>query len=113
MPLVQIPNGSLCLNRYVESAAAAGSGNDKASLSSQVSLAAMCCQVSEGLLQAGEGLWVVPPALVGQVRRSNEQDRQRRQAKENKPVGSNLKPLCRGAMNYLFCAFSYTLLVSV
>ena len=73
-------------DRYVESAAAASSGNDKASLSSQVSLAAVCCQVSEGLLQAGDGLWIVPSALVGQVRRSNEQDRQRRQAKENKPV---------------------------
>ncbi|KAJ1532261.1 hypothetical protein ONE63_000877 [Megalurothrips usitatus] len=77
---------SLFPPRYVESAAAASSGNDKASLSSQVSLAAVCCQVSEGLLQAGEGLWMVPSALVGQVRRSNEQDRQRRQAKENKPM---------------------------
>ncbi|KAE8750073.1 hypothetical protein FOCC_FOCC003197 [Frankliniella occidentalis] len=76
---------SLFPPRYVESAAASH-GNDKASLSSQVSLAAICCQVSESLLQAGEGLWVVPPALVGQVRRSNELDRQRRQAKESKPM---------------------------
>lgn len=76
-------------NRYVESAAASTNGNDKASLSSQVSLAAVCCQVSEGLLRAGESLWVVPSALVGQVRRSNEQEHQRRQAKENKPVSQS------------------------
>ena len=77
---------SLFPPRYVESAAAASSGNDKASLTSQVNLAAVCCQVSEGLLQAAEGLWIVPSALIGQVRRSNEQERQRRQAKENKPM---------------------------
>lgn len=66
---------------------------DKSNLKTQIGHAAVCCRLTETLLRLADTLFLVPPQLLSQLRRLNEQ--QRNKHKENKPVSlvSSLLPL--------------------
>ncbi|XP_049773389.1 rho GTPase-activating protein conundrum [Schistocerca cancellata] len=71
---------SLFHPRYVQPA-------DKSDLTAHVNIAAMCCHLTEEMLQCGNDLWVVPEDLVAQIRRLNEEERYLKGHKENsKPM---------------------------
>lgn len=55
---------------------------DRANLSAQVNMAAVCCQVTEVLLNNVDKLWDVPSSLIGQLRRQSEEDRYRKYKKK-------------------------------
>ncbi|XP_046674499.1 rho GTPase-activating protein conundrum-like isoform X3 [Homalodisca vitripennis] len=58
--------------------------SDKGNLKTQINYAAVCCRLTEMLLQLTDSLFLVPPQLLSQLRRLNEQ--QRYKLKENKPM---------------------------
>ncbi|XP_012274349.1 rho GTPase-activating protein conundrum [Orussus abietinus] len=51
---------------------------DRADLTAQVNMAAICCRVTEALLRNIEKLWYVPRELINQLRRQSEEDRYRK-----------------------------------
>ncbi|XP_011332340.1 rho GTPase-activating protein conundrum isoform X1 [Ooceraea biroi] len=51
---------------------------DRADLTAQVNMAAVCCQVTEALLNNVDKLWYVPTELLNQLRRQSEVDRYRK-----------------------------------
>ncbi|XP_054265939.1 rho GTPase-activating protein conundrum-like isoform X1 [Macrosteles quadrilineatus] len=57
---------------------------DKGQLKTQINYAAVCCRLTETMLQMADSLFLVPPQLLTQLRRLNEQ--QRYKHKENKPM---------------------------
>lgn len=50
---------------------------DRTDLSAQVNMAAVCCQITEALLNNVDRLWFVPSDLIRQLRRT-EEDRYRK-----------------------------------
>lgn len=54
------------------------------SLKAQIGFAAVCCRLTEMLLQCGDSLFLVPPVLLSQLRHLYEE--QRYKLKENKPI---------------------------
>ncbi|KAK0083520.1 hypothetical protein PV325_008674 [Microctonus aethiopoides] len=57
---------------------------DRSDLTAQVNMAAVCCQVTEALLNNIDKLWDVPSNLIGQLRRQSEEDRYRSLTKKSK-----------------------------
>jgi len=51
---------------------------DRADLTAQVNMAAVCCQMTEALLNNIDKLWYVPTELINQLRRQSEVDRYRK-----------------------------------
>jgi hypothetical protein len=51
---------------------------DRADLTAQVNMAAVCCQITEALLNNIDKLWYVPTELINQLRRQSEVDRYRK-----------------------------------
>lgn len=51
---------------------------DRTDLTAQVNMAAVCCQVTEALLNNINRLWHVPRELIDQLRRQTEEERYRR-----------------------------------
>lgn len=54
---------------------------DHADLTAQVNMAAICCQVTEALLNNVNKLWYVPTELINQLRRQSEVERYRKYKK--------------------------------
>lgn len=54
---------------------------DRTDLSAQVNMAAVCCQLTEALLNNVDRLWYVPSDLIRQLRRT-EEDRYRKYKKK-------------------------------
>ncbi|XP_046472359.1 rho GTPase-activating protein conundrum isoform X1 [Neodiprion pinetum] len=50
---------------------------DQSDLTAQVNMAAVCCQVTEALLNNVDNLWYVPNDLINQLRRQTEEERYR------------------------------------
>ncbi|XP_034939722.1 rho GTPase-activating protein conundrum isoform X2 [Chelonus insularis] len=55
---------------------------DRGDLSAQVNMAAICCQVTEALLNNVDKLWDVPTNLINQLRRQIEEERFRKYKKK-------------------------------
>ncbi|KAG7199517.1 hypothetical protein KM043_014134 [Ampulex compressa] len=55
---------------------------DRTNLSAQVGMAAICCQVTEALLNNVDKLWYVPTDLINQLRRQTEEERFRKYKKK-------------------------------
>ncbi|XP_012220323.1 rho GTPase-activating protein conundrum [Linepithema humile] len=55
---------------------------DPADLTAQVNMAAICCQVTEALLNNIDKLWRVPTELINQLRRQSEVERYRKYKKK-------------------------------
>lgn len=55
---------------------------DRADLSAQVNMAAICCQATEALLVNGNKLWYVPNELLHQLHRHSEEERYRKYKKK-------------------------------
>ncbi|EFN79135.1 rho GTPase-activating protein conundrum [Harpegnathos saltator] len=55
---------------------------DRADLTAQVNMAAICCQVTEALLNNVDKLWYVPTELINQLRRQSEVERYRKYKKK-------------------------------
>ncbi|XP_012542196.1 rho GTPase-activating protein conundrum [Monomorium pharaonis] len=55
---------------------------DHTDLTAQVNMAAICCQVTEALLNNVDKLWYVPMELINQLRRQSEVDRYRKYKKK-------------------------------
>lgn len=55
---------------------------DRTDLSAQVNMAAVCCQVTEALLNNADKLWYVPTNLLNQLRRQSEEERYRKYKKK-------------------------------
>jgi len=55
---------------------------DRTDLTAQVNMAAICCQVTEALLNNVEKLWYVPMELINQLRRQSEMERYRKYKKK-------------------------------
>lgn len=55
---------------------------DSTNLSAQVNMAAICCQVTEALLNNAHKLWYVPADLLNQLRRQSEEERYRKYKKK-------------------------------
>lgn len=55
---------------------------DQTDLSAQVNMAAVCCQVTEALLNNIDNLWYVPSELINQLRRQSEEERYRKYKKK-------------------------------
>ncbi|XP_011861991.1 PREDICTED: rho GTPase-activating protein 18 isoform X2 [Vollenhovia emeryi] len=55
---------------------------DHTDLTAQVNMAAICCQVTEALLNNVDKLWYVPTELVNQLRRQSEVERYRKYKKK-------------------------------
>lgn len=55
---------------------------DRADLTAQVNMAAVCCQVTEALLVNIDRLWYVPTELIEQLRRHSEEERYKKYKKK-------------------------------
>ncbi|XP_066600913.1 rho GTPase-activating protein conundrum-like isoform X2 [Prorops nasuta] len=55
---------------------------DRADLTAQVNMAAICCQVTEALLNNVDKLWYVPTELINQLRRQTQEERYRKYKKK-------------------------------
>lgn len=55
---------------------------DQSDLTAQVNMAAVCCQVTEALLNNVNNLWHVPTDLINQLHRQTEEERYRKYKKK-------------------------------
>ena len=55
---------------------------DRADLTAQLNMAAVCCQATEALLVNANKLWYVPNELLNQLRRHSEEERYRKYKKK-------------------------------
>lgn len=55
---------------------------DRTDLTAQVNMAAVCCQVTEALLNTAEKLWYVPNDLINQLHRQSVEERYRKYKKK-------------------------------
>lgn len=55
---------------------------DQSDLTAQVNMAAVCCQVTEALLNTFNNLWYVPNDLINQLHRQTEEERYRKYKKK-------------------------------
>ncbi|XP_076247167.1 rho GTPase-activating protein conundrum [Calliopsis andreniformis] len=55
---------------------------DRTDLTAQINMAAVCCQVTEGLLRTADKLWYVPNDLANQLHRQSEEERYRKYKKK-------------------------------
>ncbi|XP_015178010.1 PREDICTED: rho GTPase-activating protein 18-like [Polistes dominula] len=56
--------------------------SDRSDLNAQVNMAAICCRVTESLLNYSDKLWYVPTALLSQMRRQSEEEKYRKYKKK-------------------------------